>query len=68
MFTCVNERCGSMFTPDFLLTKSQTYVEVKGWWRGDALAKFEAFKEQYPELRVKIVDRDKMKELGIPCR
>jgi DNA-directed RNA polymerase subunit RPC12/RpoP len=46
------------YTPDFYLLKSKTYIEVKGYWRKDALNKFLAFRLLYPEIKIKILNRN----------
>lgn len=43
------------YTPDFYLPDFDIWIEVKGWWRGDAKAKFDQFSTQYPEERSKLV-------------
>jgi hypothetical protein len=53
------------YRPDFYLPKEDTYIEIKGWWRDDALPKFEAFREQYSNTRIEVLDRYKLKILGI---
>lgn len=53
------------YRPDFYLIDMGIYLETKGYWRDDALAKFNAFKEQYPELRIELLDTSRLKRLGI---
>lgn len=53
------------YTPDFYLIDSNLYIEIKGWWRDDALEKYEAFVNQYPDLIIEVYDKNKLKELGI---
>jgi hypothetical protein len=45
------------YTPDFKV--GNTYIEIKGYWLGDAREKFDLFREQYPNLKVKIIDGNK---------
>lgn len=53
------------YTPDFFIETLNLYVEVKGYWREDARAKFAAFKAQYPQLQIEIWDKPRLKGLGI---
>lgn len=52
------------YTPDFLLPELSLYVEVKGWWSEDDIAKMGAMKEQYPDLNIAIVERKDYLTLG----
>lgn len=49
------------YTPDFYLPKTDEYIEVKGRWFDDAKEKFDLFKEQYPHIKIKVVDSEKYK-------
>lgn len=49
------------YTPDFYLPKTDEYIEVKGYWMDDAKEKFELFKEQYPEIKIKVIDSNNYK-------
>lgn len=62
-------KCGT-YRPDFKveINGNVEYWEVKGWWRDDALVKFEAFCSQYPDLQVKLLQRNELKALGILIR
>lgn len=53
------------YRPDFYVEELGCYLEVKGYWRDDARAKFEAFKAGYPELTIEIWDKRKLKEMGV---
>lgn len=54
------------YRPDFLI--NGTWVEIKGWWRNIAKAKFEAFKAQYPEERIALLMKDDLLTLGIAVK
>jgi len=41
------------------------YVEVKGWWRGDAKDKYVAFTKQYKDKNIVVYGKDKLKKLKI---
>jgi len=45
------------YTPDFYLPESDTYVEIKGWWRDDAKEKFDLFKKLYPNIIILILNK-----------
>lgn len=53
------------YTPDFYLPETDEFVEVKGYWREDAKEKFETFKLQYPDIKIKLLMKDDLKNLGI---
>ena len=53
------------YTPDFYLPETNEYIEIKGWWRGYAKPKFEAFKEQYKDIKIKLLMRTNVQQLGI---
>lgn len=50
----LGDKMGS-YTPDFK-TEDKWY-EVKGRWTNEGLAKFEAFKNQYPQENIQVIDR-----------
>ena len=43
------------YTPDFYLPESDTYIEVKGYWRDDAKKKFKMFKKLYKDIKIKVL-------------
>lgn len=49
------------YTPDFYLVDSDLYVEVKGFWMDAAKEKFDLFRQQYPDIRIDVVDGEKYK-------
>jgi len=53
------------YTPDFYLPESDTYIEIKGWWRGDSKKKFRLFKVKFPKIKIEVLTRDKLKTIGI---
>jgi len=53
------------YTPDFYLPEFNLYIEVKGYWRDDAKLKFEEFKQRYCGIRIKIVNKEELKENNI---
>ncbi len=53
------------YTPDFYIPRTCIFVEVKGYWREDAIKKFDIFKKKYPNCIIDIVDKYRMKELEL---
>jgi len=53
------------YTPDFYLPNTNEYIEIKGYWKGDAKEKFEAFKLQYPEIKINLLMNLDLKQLNI---
>jgi len=53
------------YTPDFYLPEFNLYIEVKGFWRDDAKEKFELFKQIYCGERIKILEKEELKQGGI---
>lgn len=44
------------YTPDFYLLEFDCYIEIKGYWRDDAKEKYNKFKRQYPEIKIKLLN------------
>ncbi len=53
------------YRPDFYLTCSDVWIEVKGWWRDDAKIKFNAFKRIYPNYIIKVLRKNDLEKLGV---
>jgi hypothetical protein len=53
------------YTPDFYLPETNEYIEIKGYWRRDALNKFFAFKLLYPEIKIKVLEKKDLEYLKI---
>ena len=53
------------YLPDFYLPETDTYIEIKGWWRGDGKKKIKRFKEQYPKQNIKILMKKELEQLNI---
>ena len=43
------------YTPDFYLPESDTYIEIKGYWRDKCKEKFRKFKRLYFEVKINIL-------------
>lgn len=52
------------YRPDFEL-ENGTFIEVKGYWRKENLAKFSDFQKAHPNVIVEIWDKTKLKELKL---
>ena len=46
---------GDSYTPDFYLINNEEYIEIKGYARDLFKEKINRFKEQYPEIKLKII-------------
>jgi len=53
------------YTPDFYLSKTEEYIEIKGYWREDAKKKFKLFKRLFPEVKIEVLTRVKLGKMGI---
>lgn len=53
------------YTPDFYLSEFNLWIEIKGYWRDKAKEKFELFKQKYCGERIKIVQKQELKENDI---
>lgn len=51
------------YCPDLFLINENKWIEIKGWFRSDALEKWNWFKSQYPNSD--LWDKKKLKEIGI---
>lgn len=56
------------YRPDFYFVKNGSYWEVKGYWRDDAKAKYEAFVQQYPDIHIKLLMKQELHSHGIMVR
>jgi len=50
------------YIPDFYLTKTNEYIEIKGFWRKDSFSKFKLFKEKYPNIKIKVLSKIELKK------
>jgi len=53
------------YTPDFYLPEQDLYIEIKGYWREDALKKFKIFKKLYKNIKLSILEKKELQKLGI---
>jgi len=53
------------YTPDFYLPESDTYVEIKGYWRKDAKKKIKLFRKIFNKITLRIYNEKSLKKLGI---
>ena len=56
---------GSAYTPDFYLTQSKEWVEVKGWLTKEHKQKIEKWKEQFPSEIFIFANKEYLISLGI---
>jgi len=53
------------YTPDFYLPKTDTYIEIKGYWWHDAKKKFKLFKKLYTRININLLEQTHLKYLGV---
>ena len=53
------------YYPDFYLIKSKKYIEIKGAWLFNAKEKMKTVIEQNKNIKIEILQRKELKELGI---
>lgn len=53
------------YTPDFYLPEKDLYIEIKGWWRKKSKKKFDLFRQLYPKVRIKVLMKLELQELGV---
>lgn len=63
IYTYDNEIKNGTYIPDFFV--NDEIWEVKGYWRKDAKVKYEAFLQQYPNVKIKLLQKEQLLELGI---
>jgi hypothetical protein len=51
------------YTPDFYLPESDTYVEIKGWWRGNSKIKYYLFRKKFGNIT--LLKEQRLKKLGV---
>ena len=52
---------GRSYTPDFFLPCLGEFREVKGWWEPRAKAKFECFLDEYPHIKIAVIQEEQLK-------
>lgn len=63
-YVAENERI-TCYHPDFYLPDSDEYVEIKGYFSGEAKKKLEIIKNTYPELNLKVYTVDILEKLSV---
>jgi DNA-directed RNA polymerase subunit RPC12/RpoP len=53
------------YTPDFYLPESDTYIEIKGYWRDDAKKKFKLFKKLFSNININVLMKTKLVTMGV---
>jgi len=53
------------YTPDFYLSETNEYVEIKGWWREKSLEKVQKFIIDFPNVILSVRGKDTLKRLGV---
>lgn len=57
---------GESYCPDFLL-ENGTFIEIKGYWSVRANRIVALFKQEYPDIKLRILDEPKYKKLKAKC-
>lgn len=55
---------GKLYTPDFKL-EDGTIIEIKGYFRKDAMEKWLIFSKEYPHINKQILMKSELKDLGV---
>lgn len=55
----------STYTPDFYLPEFDVYIEIKGFWRNDAIYKFSKFLKLYKNINIIVMDRLGLLLIGV---
>jgi hypothetical protein len=53
------------YTPDFYLPETDTYIEIKGWWRDNAKKKFNLFKKLYLFKKITVLQKQDLKQMEV---
>jgi len=53
------------YRPDFYLSETDTYIEIKGFWRKDALKKFRLFQKLCSNIKIKVLMQKDLIRLGV---
>jgi len=53
------------YTPDFYLPKTDTYIEIKGWFRDRDKLKMKLFMLKYPKEKIHILFKNDLINLGV---
>lgn len=59
---------GKSYVADFYLPATDEYVEIKGYLSQDQSDKYELFKQEYPNLKWKILYKENLIDLGIDLK
>ena len=59
---------GRAYTPDFFLPNTNEFVEVKGWLTPEHKDRIECFRNDYPNNKLIIANKDYLNNLGIDLR
>lgn len=54
---------GQMYTPDFYLPETDTYIEVKNFWGEYSRIRDEKFRKTHPDINLKVILKEEYLEL-----
>ena len=52
-----------MYTPDFFLTETKTYIEVKNFWGKYSRVRDRKFRAAYPSIQLKVILKEEYLQL-----
>ncbi len=53
------------YRPDFYLSETDEWIEIKGWWRPDAKIKFDLFRAKFPNIKIIVLYKNDLIKEGI---
>jgi len=53
------------YTPDFYLSDTDEYIEIKGYWRDNSKKKFRLFKEKYKKIKISVLEKVELQNLNV---
>ena len=53
------------YTPDFYIPKFNCYIEIKGYWFEGSKKRFDLFKQQYPQVGIKVLMKPELQSMGV---
>lgn len=53
------------YTPDFYLTETNQYIEIKGWMHDKHRVRIEQFRKEYPEVKLVVLMKQDLLDLGL---
>lgn len=64
-FELIVNKKKTKYYPDFYIPEFDCYIEIKGYWREDAKAKFEVFKKYYSNINIKVFNESMLQSISV---